>query len=64
MDTQDQRWQKIQEEWDADYQEYLEWSETFEVPDDGRANDFMLIMFWWVPVFPVFLFCDWMGWFN
>lgn len=47
-----------------DYQDYLEWSKTYEVPYDGRATDFMLIMFWWVPVLPVILFADWMGWLN
>jgi hypothetical protein len=64
MDDYKERWIAIQKEWEADYQDYLEWSESYEAPGDERATDFMIIMFWWVPVFPVFLFCDWMGWFN
>ena len=45
-----------------DYQEYLEWCETYEVPDDGQSTDFMILMFWWVPCVPVLMFVHWMGW--
>lgn len=64
MDNHEERWIAVQKEWEADYQDYLEWSETYEVPDDGQATDFMIIMFWWVPILPVFLLANWLGWVN
>ena len=43
---------------DDDYQEYLEWSKTFEPGKDNQADTFMFIMFWWVPILPVLFFAD------
>jgi hypothetical protein len=67
MDTQeerDRRWQEIQKEWEADYQEYLEWSKTFEPDKDNQADTFMFIMFWWVPFVPMLFLARWLGWLN
>lgn len=47
-----------------DYEDYLEWSKSYKVPDDGRATDFMIIMFWWVPWVPILVFIRWMGWIS
>lgn len=64
MNAQEERWQKIQEEWEADYQEYLEWSETYQPPYDSQADTFLGLMFWWVPFVPVLLLAHWLGWLN